>query len=68
MLTTAEIIELGTTCGHMIGTHRFIHSLDPDGEDDPVIRYDPAQVGVSLAELHTADGALSARHHDTACL
>ena len=30
--TDAEIIELGSTCGHMIGTHRFIHSLDPYGE------------------------------------
>ena len=29
VFTTAEIIELGSTCGHMIGTHRFIHTLDP---------------------------------------
>jgi len=54
VFTTAEIIELGQTCGHMIGTHRFIHSLDPYGESDPVIRFDPAQVGVAWDELHGA--------------
>ncbi len=50
--TTAEIIELGSTCGHMIGTHRFIHTLDPYGDAPPVIPFDPAQVGVSWAELN----------------
>jgi alkylhydroperoxidase family enzyme len=52
VFTTAEIIELGQTCGHMIGTHRFIHTLDPYGDAPPVIRYDPTQVGVSWVELH----------------
>jgi len=52
VFTTAEIIELWQTCGHMIGTHRFIHTLDPYGDAPPVIRYDPAQVGVSWADLH----------------
>jgi alkylhydroperoxidase family enzyme len=51
VFTTAEIVELGSTCGHMIGTHRFIHSLDPDGHGAPVIQFDPAQVGVSWNEL-----------------
>lgn len=51
VFTTAEIIELGQTCGHMIGTHRFIHTLDPYGAAPPVIPYDPAQVGVTWAEL-----------------
>ena len=55
VFTTAEIIELGSTCGHMIGTHRFIHTLDPYGDAEPVIRYDPAQVGVTWAELNDAD-------------
>ena len=50
VFTTAEIIELGTTCGHMIGTHRFIHTLDPYGDGPPVIRYDRTQVGVTRAE------------------
>jgi alkylhydroperoxidase family enzyme len=52
VFTTAEIIELGQTCGHMIGTHRFIHTLDPYGDGPPVIRYDPAQIGVTWAELN----------------
>jgi alkylhydroperoxidase family enzyme len=56
VFTIAEIVELGTTCGHMIGTHRFIHTLDPYGETRPVIGYDPAQVGVTWAEWQ-ADGA-----------
>jgi alkylhydroperoxidase family enzyme len=55
VFTTAEIIELGQTCGNMIGTHRFIHTLDPYGDSEPVIRYDPAQVGVSWAELHDSE-------------
>jgi alkylhydroperoxidase family enzyme len=56
VFTTAEIVELGTTCGHMIGTHRFIHTLDPYGDGRPVIAYDPAQVGVSWGELHGGQG------------
>ena len=36
----------------MIGTHRFIHTLDPYGDSPPVISYDPAQVGVTWSELH----------------
>jgi len=56
VFTVAEIIELGTTCGHMIGTHRFIHTLDPYGEAPPVIRFDPTQVGVSWDELNGRSG------------
>ena len=52
VFTIAEIIELGSTCGHMIGTHRFIHTLDPYGDSEPVIRFDAAQVGASWDELH----------------
>jgi alkylhydroperoxidase family enzyme len=52
VFTTAEIVELGSTCGNMIGTHRFLHTLDPYGETPPVIGYDPAQVGVTWSELH----------------
>jgi hypothetical protein len=52
VFTVAEIIELGQTCGQMIGSHRFIHTLDPNGHSEPVIRFDAAQVGVSWAELH----------------
>lgn len=49
--TTAEIVELGSTCGHMIGTHRFLHAIDVFGESDPVIPYAPEQVGATWAEL-----------------
>lgn len=55
VFTTAEIIELGSTCGHMIGTHRFIHTLDPYGEAPPAISYDPVQVGVNWAEFNGTD-------------
>jgi len=53
VFTTAEIIELGQTCGHMIGSHRFISTLDPYGNSEPVIPYDPEQVGVTWAEHHS---------------
>lgn len=55
VFTTAEIIELGSTCGQMIGTHRFIHTLDPYGDSAPVIPFDPVQVGVSWADLHDGE-------------
>jgi len=48
--TTAEIIELGSTCGHMIGSHRFLHTLDVFGEAEPIISYSPDQVGTTWAE------------------
>jgi hypothetical protein len=50
--TTAEIIELGSTCGHMIGTHRFLHTLDVFSDCAPVIPYDPEQVGAAWADIH----------------
>lgn len=49
--TTAEIVELGRTCGTMIGTHRFLHTLNVLEDTKPVIPYDPAQVGVAWAQL-----------------
>lgn len=52
VFTTAEIVELGRTCGSMIGTHRFIHTLDPYGEGTPVIAFDKAQMGVTWRDLH----------------
>ena len=48
VFTTAEIVELGQTCGGMIGLHRFLHTLDPLGDEAPVIAYDPKQVGTHL--------------------
>lgn len=58
VFTTAEIVELGQTCGGMIGLHRFLHTLDPLGDAPPVIAYDPAQVGVTRAAAGaTASGS-----------
>lgn len=48
--TTAEIVELGSTCGGMIGQHRFMHALDIFGQGEPVIAYDAGQVGVTIAQ------------------
>src|SRR5690606_29384275 len=50
--TTAEIVELGVTCARVIGIHRFIHTLNVFGDTDPVIHYDPKQVGRSWAQVH----------------
>ncbi len=55
--TTAEILELGLTCAHQIGTHRFLHTLDPYGTADPVIAYDRRQVGVTWAQLNKEEMA-----------
>jgi alkylhydroperoxidase family enzyme len=53
VFTTAEIVELGSTCGHMIGTHRFLHTIDVFGDSDPVIPYAEEQVGATWAELQS---------------
>jgi alkylhydroperoxidase family enzyme len=53
--TSGEIVELGLTCSHMIGTHRFMHTMNIYGDTDPVINYDPRQVGRTWAEVHGAD-------------
>ena len=51
--TTAEIVELGMTSGHMIGWHGFLHTLDVFGECDPVNYYESReQVGETWAEVH----------------
>jgi alkylhydroperoxidase family enzyme len=50
VFTAAQIIELGFTCATSMGTHRFIHTLDPFGTDPPVIRFDPGQVDTAYAD------------------
>ena len=52
VFTTGEIIDLGQTVGGMIGLHRFLHTLDAFGENDPVIKYDPHEVGTTWGQLH----------------
>ncbi len=53
--TTAEIVELGLTTAQMIGTHRFMHTLNIYGDTDPVIAYRPEQVGSTWADLHAPE-------------
>jgi alkylhydroperoxidase family enzyme len=48
--TTAEIVELGLTCAHTMGTHRFMHTLNLYGAEAAAIAYDPTQVGVAWGQ------------------
>ena len=50
VFTAAQIIELGFTCAMSMGTHRFIHTLDPFGTAPPVISFDPDQVDTAYAD------------------
>lgn len=42
--TAAQIVELGFTCAGSMGIHRFLHTLEIFGTDEPVIAYSPDQV------------------------
>ncbi len=44
VFTTAQIIELGFTCAETMGIHRFIHTLDVFGTDEPVLPFSPDQI------------------------
>jgi len=44
VFTAAQIIELGFSCAETMGVHRFIHTLDVFGTDDPVVSYSAEQV------------------------
>ena len=44
VFTAAQIIELGFSCAQSMGLHRFIHTLEVFGTDDPVIAFSPDQV------------------------
>ncbi len=48
VFTAAQIIELGFACANAMGLHRFIHTLDVFGTDEPVIAYDPSQVDAAF--------------------
>jgi hypothetical protein len=41
----------------MIGTHRFIYSLDTYNDAEPAIRYDAKQVGTTWDQLHQREEA-----------
>lgn len=53
VFTAAQIVELGFTCATTMGTHRFIHTLDPFGTNPPVITFDPDQVDTAYADETT---------------
>lgn len=44
VFTTAQIIELGFSCAETMGVHRFIHTLDVFGTDEPVLPFSPDQI------------------------
>jgi alkylhydroperoxidase family enzyme len=50
VFTAAQIIELGFACANSMGLHRFIHTLDVFGEDEPVIRYRADQVDSAMPD------------------
>ena len=55
VFTAAQIVELGFTCASSMGLHRFIHTLDVFGTDDPVIAYGPDQVDTALSSPSEAE-------------
>jgi alkylhydroperoxidase family enzyme len=48
VFTAAQIIELGFTSAQTMGIHRFIHTLDPLGTGEPIIKWSPDQVDSAL--------------------
>lgn len=44
VFTAAQIVELGFSCAETMGVHRFLHTLDFFGEEEPVIPFSPEQV------------------------
>lgn len=56
VFTAAQIMELGFACAETMGVHRFIHTLDIFGTDEPIIAFDPRQVD-SARELTGSDAA-----------
>lgn len=44
VFSTAQIIELGFSCAETMGVHRFIHTLDTFGTDEPTLRFTPDQI------------------------
>jgi alkylhydroperoxidase family enzyme len=54
VFTAAQIIELGFTCASSMGLHRFIHTLDVFGTDEPVIAYSPDQVDAAYPDVPEA--------------
>jgi alkylhydroperoxidase family enzyme len=48
VFTAAQIIELGLSCAGSMGMHRFIHTLEVFGTDEPVVKYSVDQVDTAV--------------------
>jgi alkylhydroperoxidase family enzyme len=48
VFTAAQIMELGITSAQSMGLHRFIHTLEVFGTDEPVIPYSADQVDTAV--------------------
>jgi hypothetical protein len=57
VFTAAQIVELGFTCASTMGLHRFIHTLDVYGTDQPAIAYAPEQVDTAYPDAATQASA-----------
>jgi alkylhydroperoxidase family enzyme len=44
VFTAAQIVELGLTCAQSMGIHRFIHTLEVFGTDEPVVAFSSDQI------------------------
>jgi alkylhydroperoxidase family enzyme len=51
VFTAAQIIELGLSCAGSMGMHRFIHTLEVFGTDDPVVPYSADQVDTAVTPV-----------------
>ena len=58
VFTAAQIIELGFSCAQSMGLHRFIHTLEVFGTDDPVIAFSPDQVDTRHAVSDPVDASV----------
>jgi alkylhydroperoxidase family enzyme len=58
VFTAAQIVELGFSCAGSMGVHRFIHTLEVFGTDDPVIAFGPDQVDTRHAVSDPVDAAV----------
>jgi hypothetical protein len=59
VFSTAQIIELGFSCAETMGVHRFIHTLDTFGTDEPALRFMPDQIDAKH-DVGTSNHATSA--------
>ena len=57
VFTAAQIIELGFACANSMGLHRFIHTLDVYGTDEPVIAFSADQVDSVKETAASADAS-----------